>query len=183
MTLRRGFKSEAEALSVSLRADLALGPSEPLSPWHLAEDLHVPIERLSDYNSVAQAAANFFQRDGLESFSAVTVFRGPRRIIVHNDAHSVARQASNVMHELSHALLFHQPSRAIGDDGTRLWDSQVEEEASWLSGVLLVPRPATLLVVKGGLSVQEAAQRFGVSESMMQYRIGVTGVKRQLRDV
>ena len=45
-------------------------------------------------------------------FSGVTVFRGPRRTIVFNDAHAPGRQANDIGHELSHGLLLHTPTHS-----------------------------------------------------------------------
>jgi Zn-dependent peptidase ImmA (M78 family) len=52
----------------------------------------------------------YFSQIDTDSFSAVTVFRGYRRLIVHNENHHPHRQASNLAHELSHTLLEHEPS-------------------------------------------------------------------------
>ena len=43
----------------------------------------------------------------------MTVFDGLRRIIAYNDAHSKARQNSDLSHELSHGLLLHESTPAL----------------------------------------------------------------------
>ena len=50
--LRRGFKGEANGLARALRAELGLGPADPLDPWLLADHLSIPITPLSDLVSV-----------------------------------------------------------------------------------------------------------------------------------
>ena len=69
-------------------------------------------------------------------------------------------------------------------DGTwtlRSFDEQQEREAAWLSGCLLLPRPALLLITRLNLSPLEAAERYGVSQQMLKFRKQVTGVARQVR--
>ena len=62
----------------------------------------------------------------------------------------------------------------------RSYDDQQEAEAAWLSGCLLLPRPALLRIAKLKLSDREAAARYGVSEQLLRYRKDITGVTRQL---
>lgn len=182
MALRRGFKNEAELTALELRAELRLDKTDPLDPWRLARHLEVPIQKLSELEHEVPRAAKYFRTEGESQFSAVTVFQGTARVIIHNDAHSPARQASDIAHELSHALLRHQPSQALDEMGCRLWDQTVEDEANWHSGVLLVPAPAAWMIAVHGTSLQRAALRYGVSEQMMRYRINVTGAgKSNLR--
>ena len=70
-----------------------------------------------------------------EVFSAVTVFDGPRRTIVHNDGARTC-SAEQQPHELSHALLHHPPTPALDDIGNRIWNQDVEDEAAALAGWL-----------------------------------------------
>jgi hypothetical protein len=90
--------------------ELGLGLTARLDPWQLAHRLDIPVLALSDLSEHAPGAVRHFQQVGAAEFSAVTVFRGSRRVVVYNDAHSRGRQASNVGHELAHGLLLHEPS-------------------------------------------------------------------------
>ena len=68
-------------------------------------------------------------------------------------------------------------------DGTwtlRTYDDQQEAEAAWLSGCLLLPRPALLRITEMDLSETEAAERYVVSRQLLRYRKVVTGVFVQL---
>jgi len=179
--LRRGFKTEAESIAAEMRREMSLAPSAALDPFALAAHLEIPVEPLSAFHTEAPAAIRGLRGRWSENFSAITVFDGPRRWIVHNDAHAQVRQASDVAHELSHALLFHEPTPAIGDDGSRDWNPAYEAEASWLGGVLLIPAPAALHIVSGGLSAGVAAALYGVSEAMLRYRLKVTGAATRVQ--
>jgi Zn-dependent peptidase ImmA (M78 family) len=143
LTLRRGFKSEAERIASELRAELDLSPLDKLDPAQLAEHLGIPVFGLSEIGRFDGARGGFIhvlQNAERDTFSARTVFVGERRLIIHNDSHAPTRQASNVTHELSHCVLEHPPSPVLSPEGCRNWNSQFEEEADWLAGALLIPR-------------------------------------------
>jgi Zn-dependent peptidase ImmA (M78 family) len=95
--------------------------------------------------------------------------------------HSPARQASNVTHEDAHGLLLHEPTPAFGPHGCRIWRDEVEEEAQWLAGVLLITEETAVAVARSNLPIAAAATRYGVSEQMMQYRLNMTGAYRRVR--
>lgn len=175
--MRRGFKTEANEVAREVRAELRLRTEDPLDPWKLAAHLEIPIIGLSEYRVELPECVRQFSSKDQGAFSAVTVFRGPARMIVHNDYHFLGRQASNLAHELSHALLLHPPTPALDHRGCRNWDDEVEDEADWLAGALLVSEEAALAVVRRKLSVEAAAALYGVSPKMMQFRINVTGAR------
>lgn len=180
MGYRRGFKSEANGTAREIRAELGLGALDRLDPWALAAYLDVSVIPLSDFGADAPRARDHFTKVETDAFSAVTVFDGLRRAIVHNDAHLPGRQASNVTHELGHALLLHPPTPALDHRGCRLWDHSIEDEAQWLAGALLLTEDAALWIVRSGTSVTPAAERFGISEQMVTYRINVTGARARV---
>ena len=183
MVLRRGFKSEAATLAREVRAELGLGPLDRLDPHRLAQHLGIPVAPLSDLGA-SLSGAQYFLEVERNAFSALTVFNGPRRMIVHNDSHSKARQNSNLAHELSHPLLHHEPAPALDTvTGCRYWNGTSEQEADWLGGELLVTSEMALVVARGRLSRQEAQQGFGVSYAMLRWRLNKTGaIKRAERE-
>lgn len=184
MTLRRGFKSEAERIASELRAELDLGPLDKLDPAQLAEHLGIPVFGLSELGRFDGARGGFIhvlQNAERDTFSAITVFVGERRLIIHNDSHAPTRQASNVTHELSHCVLEHPPSPVLSPEGCRNWNSQFEEEADWLAGALLIPREGALTLTKRNWTLERVAAQYGVSEQLCRRRINETGVAIQAR--
>jgi len=179
--VRRGFKTEAREIARQVRGELRLKLTNALDPWTLSDWLEIPILRLSDFEGDAEWACHYFRGTGRSVFSAVTVFEGNKRLIVHNDSHSPARQASNVCHELAHGLLLHPPTPALDDKGCRYWSNVIEDEANWLSGVLLVPDEAAIAVVKNGVGLENAAAYYGVSVQMMKFRINVSGARKRVK--
>jgi Zn-dependent peptidase ImmA (M78 family) len=99
-------------------------------------------------------------------------------MVVYNPEHSPARRANDVVHELSHVLRKHPPRPAIGFGGCREWDNRYEGEADWLSGALLVPRSGAFVLVRQGGTIQDGADRFGVSVDLFRWRAHMTGVVR-----
>lgn len=181
MKLRRGFKTEAESIAREIREELGLTSIERLDPWLLAEHLAIPIVPLSTLAHVVPDAVRHFQLSGRGAFSALTVFEGTKRMIVHNDAHSEERQASNLGHELAHALLLHPPTPPLNEHGCRNWDQEIENEANWLAGALLVPEEAALFIARNGWSVTTAAKEYGVSKAMIRFRLNVTGAQCRIQ--
>ena len=179
--MKRGFKSEANAIAREVRKKLLLTPSEPLDIWKLAEYLGIPLIPLSDFEDAAPSAVQFFTGEGEATFSGVTVFKGPRRTIVHNDAHTLGRQSSDIGHELAHALLQHEPTAAMDGRGCRLWNREIEDEADWLGATLLIPEEAAMLIVRRGWPFGLAATKYGVSEPMIRYRVNVTAAKKRVQ--
>ena len=179
MALRWGFKSEAAALAKEIRAELGLGQFGQLDPRQLAEYLGIHVVPLSDFVSDVNGA-EYFLKVERDTFSALTVFHGHRRMLVHNDSHSGPRQNSNLAHELSHALLRHEPAAAL-DSGTgcRDWNDTKEEEAQWLAGELLVTGEMALAVARGRITRSQARSRLGVSEAMLNWRINTTGAAKR----
>jgi Zn-dependent peptidase ImmA (M78 family) len=118
-------------------------------------------------------------------WSAVSVYRGDCGLIIYNPKHSVGRQASDIMHELAHLVLDHKPASVIlSHDGAlamRSYNQKQEEEANWLAWCLLLPRDALIYCARLGLSPAQIADRYGVSQTLVNFRRRVTGVEGQVR--
>jgi len=171
----------AEALSEELRDELQLEPWAALDVRALAAHLEVPVVALAELRpfGATPKAIRQLQGDGATEFSATTVLSGTSSIIVINDAHSLARQASSLAHELSHILLEHEPHRALDQGGWRIWLPALEEEASWLVGALLLPRAAALRIARRSIQSHVAANLYGTSKELVTWRLNQTGVKLQ----
>ncbi len=181
MTLRRGFKTEANDLALEVRAELGLRAYSPLCPFALAESLHIPVFTLKALLAVDAALSEhvaLLVDTHRSAFSAITVFNRRRRCIVHNHRHAPVRQRSNVAHELAHALLMHPPHPPSCSAGSRVYKRELEEEASWLGPVLLVPNEAARWAMAKRMSVADAAEHFEVSEDLMEFRYRMSGAQQ-----
>ncbi len=179
--LPRGFKTEAERISEAIRAELNLTVHDRLDPFALATHYGVPVHSLYDAAQwgLSSQSVTCLQRPDTH-YSALTVCDGERRLIVYNPAHSSARTANDIVHELSHIFRNHPPRPAIGPGGCREWDDRYEEEASWLAGALLVPKIGALFLLRGGSTLEAGAAHFGVTIDLFRWRANVTGVTRRI---
>lgn len=180
---RRGFKKECEEICHEVRTELGMERYAAFDPFALADHLLISYEPIDDYagdERCGWAVAHLTEETCYE-FSAVTVYWGTRRRILYNGQNIPARQRSDVAHELSHVLLEHEPGPVRSDDDARTWDSDQEKEASWLSGVLLVPEYVALHLARLETPVTEAAVSYGVSVQLMQWRLNASGALKRVQ--
>lgn len=181
MALRRGFKAEANWYAREMRRELGLAPVSPLCPWKLAEHLGFPVFPLSEYAAIAPDAVRYLRsKNGQKDFSAITLFDGHFRWIIHNDAHDPKRQAANIAHELAHGLLLHRPAPLFTSAGVRHYNAEQEEEASWLGPALLISDEAALHIVERKMAIEVASDRYGASIQVIQMRMNVSGATRRV---
>lgn len=172
MTFRRGFKADANRISLRVREKLDLGSTDPIDPAAICELFDIALFKLSELDCDVSA----FLGASRSVFSAVTVPGGGRTAIVYNDAHSAERQRSNIAHELAHCFLGHKFSPPLTASGERSRDGGIEAEANFLAGTLLIPNEAAIHIVRQGL-VLAACQIYGVSQPMLNYRLRVSGAE------
>lgn len=181
MTFAHGFKSEANRISVQMRTELGLEPYSPLCLWRLAEHLSIPaipLRKLAEENPAVEGEVNYLVNIDAGVFSAITIFDGSYRFIVHNDGHAPTRQRANLAHELAHALLNHVPHPPFCKHGRRVFNQQLEDEANWLGPALLVSNGAAQWALRSGMNVEAAGRHFGVSRVLMRFRLNKSGAVR-----
>ena len=155
--------------------------THPSIPEILHEHLGISVHPVTALDGNGVGAAVRHVRENAAVLSAMTIFPDwprRRRVIIFNDANSDARQNSDIAHELSHGLLLHEPRGAIVN-GCRDYARSEEDEAAWLSGCLLVPRAAAVVIAMAETPMGVAAVEYGVSTQMMTYRVNSTGARRQ----
>jgi IrrE N-terminal-like domain len=181
---RRGFKSWCEETALNVRTHQGLVPTAPLSPFVLAQELHVEVIEPSALTELREDVRRRLLGEHSDCWSAITI-PGTRHLIVYNPRHSAARQNSDLMHELAHILLGHKPTMMFMDPqndlALRTHDQTQEEEANWLAGSLLLPREVLLHIKRRGLDDSASCREYGVSEKMLTYRMNVSGVNLQVR--
>jgi len=182
--VERGFKSWCEQRSLELRKELGRRTTDPLDPHELAKHLKLRVRTVNEIEGVSKETRSALGADGA-GWSAVTLELPNCKLIVLNDTHSERRQSSDLTHELAHHLLEHRPSELdVSEAGHLMLESysrKDEEEADWLSGCLLLPRPALLHIKRHMRDEEVAAETYMVSRAMLKYRLDVSGVNYQLR--
>lgn len=183
--LARGFKSWCENVALEIRRELDLSKIDPLRPSELARYLNVELLTPNNIPGLSPKALKMLLRKHSDTWSAVTVSYGGRHVVIYNPTHSPARQSSDIMHELSHLIIGHNPAQVfLSQDGQialRSYDQTQEQEAAWLSGCLLLPRDVLLYIKRSGMTDQEACRVYEVSKDLLTFRLNVSGVNLQFK--
>jgi len=180
VTLRRGFKAEAEREALRLRGELGVGPVATIDIDQLAGHLEVTV--VAGDSLIGREPFEELEALQVGVFSAATFDIDGRHIVVTNPLANEGRRRSDVAHELSHILLEHELSeiREIAGVPFRSCRPEQEEEATALGSTILLPRPLLLAATRSGVtSPQSLAVKHLVSLDMARYRLNSTGVLAQ----
>jgi Zn-dependent peptidase ImmA (M78 family) len=116
------------------------------------------------------------------AFSAATFDVNGKKVIVTNPLRSDGRLASDIAHEVSHLILKHQLSevRELAGMPFRTCEPDEQEQATYLGGTLLLPRPLLIRAARRGLGPEAIAQKTGTTIEMARWRYNGTGIARQM---
>jgi len=183
--LKRGFKTSAEKWAKHYRDCLNIHPCEPLCAYRLAELMEISVYSATEFLQLPGEIDLLSGANGKGcEWSALTMpTEKGNRIIIYNPFHSIARQQSDIMHELSHIICKHE-GRQIESSiqipfGMRDFNAEQEEEASWLGATLQLATPCLLWAKKKNMRNEEIAAHFNASIEMVKYRINITGIAKR----
>jgi Zn-dependent peptidase ImmA (M78 family) len=179
--MRRGFKAEAERIASRVREEMGQPVDAALDPFLIAAHVGVQVvpadrlvsladlRRLADIQPDAWSAASFKKPTG-------------QVVIVINPLSSEGRRNSDLAHEVAHLLLNHKTSSVerVGPVAFFTCDAAQEEEANWLAGCLLLPRPVLLRAARAGTTPEALAEQCAVSVPMARFRLNASGVLIQV---
>ena len=184
-TLERGFKTWAERTASVVRRELGLSPTQALDPQRLAEYLGIRVVSPFDLPGLEADVLDQLLDQDPGGWSAATLQLGEKATVIYNPKKSKGRQASDLIHELAHVMLGHEPATVVfSEDGqmaTRTFDQKQEDEANWLGWTLLLPREALMAARRVRMAKAQIAETYGVSERLVGYRLQMTGVDVQTR--
>lgn len=180
MTLRRGFRAEAERRAKTIRDDLGLKDEDRLDVKVAAEGLGVQVVAADEL--IDPQRLHELERLQAFAFSACTFDIDGAQVIVFNPLRSPPRQSSDIAHELSHIVLNHDLTefREIAGVPFRTCRADQEEEATSLGAALLLPRSLLLKAARSGMEIDEIAKKYGVTTEMARFRYNTTGIARQI---
>ncbi len=182
MSLPYGFKAQANRIAVGLRRQLGLAAQAPLNVHALATHLGIAVVPLSAFRQwCGEQVEQLTTRDAGGFSAALISFGDGRRMVIVNDEHSPVRQNSDITHEFGHALLVHPLEVVSSMMGCRDFDPALENEANHLAGYLLVPDQAARRIVNSGMGPAVAQEIYGVSRQMLDWRLNMSGARRQGR--
>lgn len=184
-TLDRGFKSWAERTAATLRRELEIGPLAPIDPFRVASYLGIDVRTPRDIPGLPADVIDPLLEDDPYGWSAVSLAINGGGLLIYNPRKSKGRRSSDIMHELAHFLLDHKPTTIIIsqelDVAIRSFDAKQEDEANWLAWTVLLPRGALVACLRRRMKVQAIAEEYGISESLVEFRMRITGVEYQFR--
>ncbi len=147
---------------------------------------HLNVEVIAADKLVDHARLEELEQIQPRAFSAAT-FHLPdnRTAAVYNPCNDPGRTNSDIGHELGHLLLNHDVREIQQLAGHTFFtcDPEQEQEATWLAGCLLLPRPLLLREVYKGTTPATIAAKYEVSEDMARFRLNTSGVLLQARRV
>lgn len=180
--MQRGYKTWAEREACAARTRIGLTDSARLPARALLKGLKAFVTTPGLIQGMTAADIVQLTQTDPTSWSAITGGYEGMTFVIVNDAHSPARQESNLHHEAAHLIRDHRPSRILKINGLtiREYDKDAEAEAEWLAGCLHIPRTALLKAARHGYDDSAIGQRFLASPEMVRFRRSVTGIDRQL---
>lgn len=169
-------------MAARLRTELGAPSSARVDLHALAQ--HIGVEVRSADELVDRSELEALEELQPNCFSAATFHLPNGRVVAVTNpvGTSDARRVSDLAHELAHVLLRHEIRRVqrIGVLTFFDCDPEQEEEANWLGGCLLLPRPVLLADARQGLSAEQIAEKHGVSIPMARFRLNASGVYFQV---
>jgi hypothetical protein len=173
MKLNPAFKHKAEGIAVDWRYKLKLRFYAPLPADKLLEQYNgkaVTPDKL-ELGSPSSRETLMRQND----WSAGIIRPKPLLIVYHPDS-TTERYESSIMHELAHIILKHPLIGFHRETGLPMREQVYEEEATYLGSCLQIPRLGLDWASNKGLNKTEIAAHFGASESMVNFRMNMTGI-------
>jgi len=182
--LERGFKTKAEKIAIECKEKLNLHPCAPICAFKLAEHLKVKIFNPTEFSLSEEEIIKLTGEDS--GWSALTMeTKQGNRIIIHNNNHTLARQQSNIMHEIAHILCNHQIEDKYTDMnlpfGMRDFNKLQEEEAICLGSTIQLSKPSLQWALKRNMSPAQIAVHFDASIEMVNFRLRMTGLHRLIK--
>ncbi len=181
---RRGFKTWAENTASNYRDKLEIKEVDPLCAWRLADHLKIMVWTPEMIPGLPKKWVLVLKKNP-SNWSAATLANVDSPLIILNSSHPKCRQSHDLMHELSHVILAHKPTRVDFYDGgfflINSYNSELEEEADILARTLLLPRVALVSIKTNKMTQVEAIKKYNVSKELFNMRLNLTGVNKQFR--
>lgn len=103
------------------------------------------------------------------------------RLCILNPRHQKRRNKVTLMEEISHSFLNHKATKVTLRGGAvevRDFDATREAEAYGAGAAALIPWTLLFRLLNQGMNIPDLAERFEVSEELIEYRIKITGAYR-----
>ena len=176
---------------MALRDFARVRPDLPLNPFDLAHFANLIVLDFDKVEGLSDGAREHLLGPATEAWSggACTLPNGMKLVIL-NPNHGPARTKATLMEEICHVFLAHQPNRLSivtkderGKVMNRDYRKADEEEAYGAGAAALVPYASSKRLLLQGKTVREVAAHFRVSRELVEYRMKVTHLWREYKDL
>ncbi|HSD45823.1 MAG TPA: ImmA/IrrE family metallo-endopeptidase [Pyrinomonadaceae bacterium] len=183
----RNFELKAIALRdfARVRSDVSL------NPFDLAQFANLMVVEFEQLKGLSERARQHLLGPASEAWSggACSLPDGMKLVIL-NPNHGPARTKATLMEEICHVFLAHQPNRVSvvtkderGKVMNRDYRRADEEEAYGVGAAALVPYAALKRLLLQGKTSREIGVHFRVSRELVEYRMKVTHLWSEFKDV
>ena len=178
-------KQEMEEMADEFRDDLGVDEDEPFDALRMkidGVDVFVP----GDILDLDDDCLAYLTGEGSDQWSAMSVpldLEADRWAVLRNDRHQLVRQKVTYLEECWHIMLGHKLTKVarISDAFGRTYDTTEEHDAYYLAAASLLPKAAVSKCVEQGESSEVIANKFGVSQPLVEYRIKRLGLWKTFR--
>ena len=180
-----------ELKALGLRDFARVRTDQPLNPFELARFANLLVVRFDEVAGLSEAARAHLLGPASENWSggACTLPNGMKLVIL-NPTHGRSRTNSTLMEEICHVFLGHQPNRLSvvtkderGKVMNRDYRKADEEEAYGVGAAALVPYASLKKLLLQGKTSSDIALHFRVSTELVEYRMKVTHLWREYKDL
>ena len=180
-----------ELKAIALRDFARVRPEVSLNPFELAQFANLMVVEFEQLRGLSERAREHLLGPASESWSggACSLPDGMKLVIL-NPNHGPARTKATLMEEICHVFLAHQPNRLSvvtkdekGKVMNRDYRRTDEEEAYGVGAAALVPYAALKRLLLQGKSARDIAGHFRVSRELVEYRMKVTHLWREFKQV
>ena len=180
-----------ELKALGLRDFARVRTDQPLNPFELARFANLLVVRFDEVAGLSEAARAHLLGPASENWSggACTLPNGMKLVIL-NPTHGRSRTNATLMEEICHVFLGHQPNRLSivtkderGKVMNRDYRKADEEEAYGVGAAALVPYGSLKKQLLQGKTSTDIAQYFRVSPELVEYRMKVTHLWREHKDL
>lgn len=180
-----------ELKALGLRDFARVRVDQPLNPFELARFANLLVVRFDEVAGLSENARAHLLGPASENWSggACTLPNGMKLVIL-NPTHGRSRTNATLMEEICHVFLGHQPNRLSivtkderGKVMNRDYRKADEEEAYGVGAAALVPYSSLKKLLLQGKTSMDIAQYFRVSPELVEYRMKVTHLWREYKDL
>jgi hypothetical protein len=180
-----------ELKAIALRDFARVRPDVSLNPFELAQFANLMVVEFEQLKGLSERAREHLLGPASESWSggACSLPDGMKLVIL-NPNHGPARTKATLMEEICHVFLAHQANRLSvvtkderGKVMNRDYRQTDEEEAYGVGAAALVPYAAMKRLLLQGKSARDIAGHFRVSRELVEYRMKVTHLWREFKQV